>query len=104
MQPHIVFITAGSAEEAERIARALVEERLAACANIVPGVTSVYRWEGQVQSDSEVLLVVKTADSRLSRIVERVKELHSYDVPEVVALPITGGSADYLAWLAAAVE
>ena len=100
MQPHIVFITASSTEEAERIAHALVEERLAACVNIVPGVTSVYRWEGQVQRDAEVLLIAKTVEANLARLVQRVKDLHSYDVPEVVALPITGGSPEYLAWLA----
>ena len=100
MQPHIVFITASSTEEAERIAHALVEERLAACVNIVPGVTSVYRWEGQVQCDAEVLLIAKTVEASVARLVRRVKDLHSYDVPEVVALPITGGSPEYLAWLA----
>jgi periplasmic divalent cation tolerance protein len=104
MQSHIVFITAGSAEEAERIAHALVEERLAACVNIVPGVTSVYRWEGQVQRDAEVLLVAKTLEANVARLAQRVKELHSYDVPEVVALPITDGSPEYLAWLADSVE
>lgn len=104
MQPHIVFITAGSAEEAERIAHALVEERLAACVNIVSGVTSVYRWEGQVQRDAEVLLILKTVESRLPALIRRVKDLHSYDVPEVIALPITGGSPEYLAWLADSVE
>ena len=99
MQPQVVFITAGTPQEAEAIARALVEERLAACANMLTGVTSIYRWEGEVQRDAEVLLVVKTTDASLPALVQRVQELHSYQVPEIVALPITGGSPEYLTWL-----
>jgi periplasmic divalent cation tolerance protein len=99
MQPQVVFITTGTPQEAEAIARVLVEERLAACANVLPGVTSIYRWEGKVQRDSEVLLVVKTTDANLPALIQRVKELHSYQVPEIVALPITGGSPEYLTWL-----
>ncbi len=100
----VIFITAGSAEEAERIARRLVEERLAACVNVVPGVTSIYRWEGRVHRDAEVLLIAKTVEANLPKVVRRVKELHSYDVPEVLAVSAVGGSPEYLAWLADSVE
>jgi len=99
MKPMIVFVTAATADEATRIARALVEERLAACANIVSPIVSVYRWEGQVQEDREVLLIIKTTDTRLPALIQRVKALHSYQVPEVIAMPIADGSADYLRWL-----
>ena len=98
--PHlVVLVTAGSADEAAAIARALVEERLAACANVVPGIRSIYRWEGAVHDDAEVLLVVKTRADRFEALARRVGELHSYDVPEVIALPVVAGSARYLAWL-----
>jgi periplasmic divalent cation tolerance protein len=99
MKPMIVFVTAATADEATRIARALVEERLAACANIVSPIVSVYRWEGQVHEDREVLLIIKTTDARLPALIQRVKALHSYQVPEVIAMPIADGSADYLRWL-----
>ena len=99
MQPQIVFITAGTSQEAETIARALVGERLAACANVVPAVTSIYRWEGKVQRDPEVLLIVKSTDANMPALIQRVKELHSYQVPEIIALPIAGGSPEYLVWI-----
>lgn len=98
-EPLLVLITAGSQQEAETIARALVAERLAACVNIVPGITSIYRWQGEVQRDQELLLVVKTRRDVLDDLVRRVQELHSYDLPETIALPLVGGSAPYLAWL-----
>ena len=95
----VVLSTAGSTEEAERIATALVEERLAACVNLVPGLTSIYRWQGAVERASEVLLVVKTRRSLTTRLVARLTELHSYDVPEAIVLPIDAGARPYLAWL-----
>jgi periplasmic divalent cation tolerance protein len=102
--PVLVLITAGSEEEAEAIARALVAERLAACVNIVPGITSVYRWQGEVQRDQEWLLLVKSRRDVLDDLAQRLQELHSYDLPEVIALPLVGGSAPYLAWLRAEVR
>jgi len=99
MKPMVAFVTAASADEATRIAQALVEERLAACVNIVAPIVSVYRWEGRVQQDAEVLLIIKTTDARLPDLIRRVKALHSYQVPEVIALPIADGSPDYLRWL-----
>lgn len=95
----VVLVTAPSAEAADRIARPLVEERLAACVNVVGPIRSLYRWEGRVQEDAERLLVVKTRRTLLDRLEVRVRALHEYDVPEVVALPVTGGSAAYLAWV-----
>lgn len=98
-EPVAVMMTAGSQEEAEKIAQALVGELLAACVNVVPGVTSVYRWEGAVQSDQEWLLIAKSQREVLEELVQRVQALHSYDVPEIIALPITGGSETYLHWI-----
>ena len=95
----VVLVTAGSPEEAEEIAQNLVKEMLAACVNIVPGVTSVYRWEGEVQRDQEWLLIVKTRREVLDSLIQRVQALHSYDVPEIIALPLVGGSEAYLRWL-----
>ena len=95
----VVFITVGSSEEADSIAQALVQERLAACVNVLSSITSTYRWQGQVQRDEELLLVVKTRRELFDRLVARVEELHSYQVPEIVALPIVAGSADYLRWI-----
>ncbi|MGD8903848.1 MAG: divalent-cation tolerance protein CutA [Anaerolineae bacterium] len=95
----VVLITAGSQEEADRIANTLVAEMLAACVNVLPGVTSVYRWEGEVQRDQEWLLVTKTTREVLDDLVRRVQAIHSYDLPEIIALPVVGGSQDYLRWI-----
>lgn len=97
----VVLVTTPTPERAAEIARALVEERLAACGNVVPGLRSIYRWEGKVQEDVEALLVLKTTRGRFEALRERVLSLHPYDVPEVIALPVEAGSAPYLAWLAA---
>jgi periplasmic divalent cation tolerance protein len=95
----VVFITTGSQQEAERIAEALVAEMLAACVNVLPGVTSIYRWEGEVHRDDECLLVVKSRQDVLDELVRRVQALHSYEVPEVIALPLVGGNEAYLSWI-----
>ena len=95
----VVLMTAGSQEEADRIANALVAEMLAACVNVLPGVTSVYRWEGEVQRDQEWLLVAKSTREVLDDLVRRVQALHSYDLPEIIALPVVGGSEGYLRWI-----
>jgi periplasmic divalent cation tolerance protein len=100
MDPLVVLVTAGSADEAAQIGRALVEERLAACVNVVPGVQSVYRWQGQVERAPEWLMLIKTTRARLPALIRRVEALHSYTVPEVLALPVAGGSPEYLDWLA----
>jgi len=95
----IIFVTAGSEPEAETIARALVEERLAACVNIISPIRSIYRWEGKVQDDREWLLVIKTRQIHFAAVEARVRSLHSYQVPEVIALPIVDGSERYLGWI-----
>jgi periplasmic divalent cation tolerance protein len=95
----VVLITAGSDEEAARIAHALVDEHLAACVNIIPAIQSVFFWESKTQTTRESLLVCKSRASLLQRIIDRVKALHSYSVPEIIALPIFGGASDYLAWV-----
>ena len=96
----VVLVTAGSADEAARIARTLVEERLAACGNVVGPIRSIYRWQGAVEEADEHLLVLKARAADVAALEARVRTLHSYDVPEVIALPVVGGSAAYLAWLA----
>jgi periplasmic divalent cation tolerance protein len=95
----VVLVTTPNRDEAARLADALVSERLAACVNIVPAIESVYRWEGKVTRDSESLMIIKTTDGRYADLEQRVKELHSYSTPEVIALRIERGSEQYLAWL-----
>jgi periplasmic divalent cation tolerance protein len=100
-EARVVLLTAPDGETGGALARTLVEERLAACVNVVPGVRSIYRWEGKIQEDAEVLLIVKTRADRCEALAERVRTLHPHAVPEVLALAAVGGSADYLAWVAA---
>ena len=95
----IVLCTCGSAEEADRIANTLVNERLAACVNILPPIQSVYRWQGAVERAREVLLLIKTTRDHLMSLSGRIQTLHSYDTPEIIALEIAGGSETYLTWL-----
>ena len=96
----VVLVTASSSDEAVNIASALVEERLAACVNVVGPIRSIYRWQEAVEDAEEHLLVVKARASDFVALEERVRELHSYDLPEVIALPLRAGSEPYLAWLA----
>ena len=100
----LVYTTYPSIVEAERASRAIVEQRLAACVNVVPGVRSFYWWNDRVQDDNEVLLVIKTRVELLSQLEAALIELHSYEVPEFIVLPIEGGSAAYLAWIDANVS
>lgn len=102
--PVVALTTVGTAADAERIARALVEGRLAACVNVVPGIVSVYRWHDAVERDDEWLLVIKTGSEQLEPLGEALVALHPYELPELVALPIAGGHAPYLAWLAESVR
>jgi periplasmic divalent cation tolerance protein len=95
----VVLTTAGSAEEARRIAHALVEQRLAACVNIVPQIESIYRWQGKVETAAEWLLVIKTTFERFSAVRDALAELHSYDVPECICLAVESGAQPYLDWL-----
>ncbi|MFA5189077.1 MAG: divalent-cation tolerance protein CutA [Verrucomicrobiia bacterium] len=96
----VVFVTAASRREARRIARSLLEQRLVACANIIPDVESHYWWEGKIDHAREWLLVMKTRRSRFRAVERAVKQLHSYQVPEIIALPLAAGQADYLRWMA----
>jgi periplasmic divalent cation tolerance protein len=97
----VALSTAPDADAAARIARVLVDERLAACANLVPGVRSIYRWQGAVEEAAEVLLVIKTRADRVEALAERLRALHPYDVPELVVLPVAAGLAPYLDWVRA---
>ena len=95
----VVYVTAGSMENAETIGKTLVEEHLAACVNVVPGIRSFYRWEGKVADDSELLLIMKTRAERFDELKARVLDLHAYDLPEIVGLPIEMGHEAYLDWI-----
>ena len=95
----LVYITSASREEALRVGRALVQQRLAACANVRGDVTSVYWWEGELQEESEAVLIAKTRASLVDRLVAKVREIHSYDCPCVVTLPIQEGLGDFLSWI-----
>ncbi len=95
----LVFSSSASEEEALRLGRALVEERLCACVNVLPRMHSIYRWQDKIEEAGEYLLLIKTNSERLPLLQDRIAELHSYDTPEVIAVPITKGSQKYLAWL-----
>ena len=95
----IVLSTAGSEEEAQKIARHLVEQRLAACVNIIPRIESIYRWQGKVESSQERLLLIKTTAERFPAVRDAVRELHSYELPACIAISVEDGSADYLQWI-----
>jgi periplasmic divalent cation tolerance protein len=95
----VVFITVPTQEVGSQIARALVGSKLAACVNILPGISSVYSWQGAIQQDDELLLVAKTRTTLFDQLAAAVKKIHPYDVPEVIALPILTGSKEYLAWI-----
>lgn len=99
----LVLSTVANAEEGERLAQALVERRVAACVNVLAGVTSFYRWEGKVQKDEERLLLIKTRTDRFDELRTALVELHPYEVPEVIALDVAGGHVPYLSWLDASV-
>ena len=99
MTASFVYMTASDKTEALKIGRTLVEERLIACANVIDNMTSVYWWEGKIEDSAEAVLIAKTKDSLVEAVINRVKELHSYSCPCVVALPIQEGNADYLGWI-----
>ena len=95
----VVFVTASAEEEAHRIAELLLNQRKAACINIIPKVDSLFWWQGKLDSARESLLIIKTAASLLPEIVDLVKSVHSYEVPEIIAMPVVGGNEDYLRWI-----
>jgi periplasmic divalent cation tolerance protein len=94
-----VYATAADLDEAKRLGRTLVEERLAACANILPGATSIFRWEGKLEEAGEAVLILKTTEQKLETLIERLKSLHSYDCPCIEALPVVEGNRDFLNWV-----
>ena len=100
----VVLMTAPNAEEATRIAEMLVERTLAACVQILPPITSIYIWKGEVQRESEILLVAKSTRAKFDDLEEAVRALHSYETPEIIALPIVAGSQSYLSWLSSCLE
>ncbi|MEX2640778.1 MAG: divalent-cation tolerance protein CutA [Balneolales bacterium] len=99
MKTYFVYITTSGTEEAERIGKSLVEEKLAACINVLFPMTSMYWWEGELCRDQECVLIAKTTVTRIERLTERVKELHSYDCPCVAAIPVEAGNEGYLKWI-----
>ena len=99
MAANFIYMTAGNKDEAQKIAKALVENRLAACVNILENMQSVYRWENEIQEDTEVVLIAKTTERLVSELIEKVKSLHSYDCPCIVSLPILDGYAPFLNWI-----
>lgn len=101
MEIRLIYMTAGSREEAETIGRALVAERLVACVNVIDRMHAFYWWEGRVQEDTELVLLAKTTEDKVPAVVDRVRKLHSYECPCVVSLPVTGGHRAFLEWVAA---
>ena len=95
----VVLSTFASAEEARRVARALVEKKLAVCVNVISGIRSVYRWEDAIVDEEEVLLVIKSSRALIQELTDEIERLHSYEVPEVIALPVVDGAERYLAWM-----
>lgn len=96
----VVFVTVGNSEDAARIGRAVVEERLAACANIIPQIRSLYWWKGEICDEQETLLIMKTPSSMFPTLKQRVRELHTYELPEIIAMPVSEGLPEYLDWVA----
>jgi periplasmic divalent cation tolerance protein len=95
----IILCTCGNQDEALAIGNALIDARLAACVNLLPPVQSIYRWHGKVENAQEILLIIKTTEEHFPTVRDRITELHSYDTPEIIAIPVTNGSDKYLAWL-----
>ena len=96
---YLVLTTVKARVEAERIAKKIVGEKLAACVNVVPSIISTYRWKGKIERSRETLLLIKTSGEKLDKVIKRIKELHTYKVPEIIALPIERGLPEYLKWL-----
>lgn len=95
----VVFCTFANEQDALRISSALVEARLAACVNLLPAIRSIYRWKGEVEHADEVLVLIKTTQQTFPTLRDRIKELHTYDTPEIIAVPVVDGLADYLGWI-----
>ena len=104
MKVNIVYMTAGSREEAGKIGQELVISKLAACVNILDNMKSIYVWQGDIQEDSEIVMIAKTTADRVPALVEKVKSLHSYECPCIVSIPVCGGNPDFLDWIAGEVQ
>ena len=100
MKVNFIYMTVGSKEEARKIGRALVSDRLAACVNILDNMNSFYLWDGKIQDDTEVVMIAKTSENRIADLIKKVESLHSYDCPCIVSFPITGGHQPFLEWVA----
>jgi periplasmic divalent cation tolerance protein len=100
----VVITTVGTEEQADRIARELLRRRQAACVNLVPGLRSLYRWQGRICRDTELLLLIKTHDDELDAVAATIRELHSYELPEILAFPVAWGEPQFLAWIAASLD
>jgi periplasmic divalent cation tolerance protein len=104
MEIRLLYITCRNREEALRIGQLVIEERLAACANLIEGMTSLYRWEGALVTDQEIVLILKTSAALAAALTARVQELHSYQIPSILEIPVLGGNAAYLSWLGAELQ
>jgi len=104
MEINMIYITAGSKDEAKRIGKALINARLAACVNIIENMTSMYMWDGKLQDDKETILIAKTTKERVPGLIEKVKSLHSYDCPCIVSLTVSDGNPAFLKWVANEVQ
>ena len=96
----IIYSTIGKIQDARKIANILVEEQLVACVNIIPKIESIYRWKDKIENDEEVVIVAKTVDTNVKKTIQRIKQLHSYELPDIIVLPIIGGLKDYLDYIA----
>jgi periplasmic divalent cation tolerance protein len=95
----VVYVTIDAIQDARRIAHTLVEEQLVACVNIIPKVESIYRWKGNIENDEEIVLIAKTTDANVKKTIQRIKQMHSYELPDIIVLPIIGGLKDYLGYI-----
>jgi periplasmic divalent cation tolerance protein len=95
----VVYSTIGDIVDARRIAKILVEEQLVACVNIIPNIESIYRWEGKIDTDSEVIILAKTRDENIKKTIERIKSIHTYDLPDIIVMPVVGGLKEYLDYI-----
>ena len=95
----IVYSTINTIQDARRIAHTIVNEQLVACVNIIPKIESIYRWEGKIENENEFILIAKTTDSNVKKTIQRIKALHTYDLPDIIVLPIIGGLKDYLDYI-----
>ena len=96
----VVYSTVGKIQDARRIAKILIEEQLVACVNIIPKIESVYKWKDKIENDEEVVIIAKTVDANVKKTIQRIKQLHSYELPDIIVLPIIGGLKDYLDYIA----